>query len=53
MTVQELIEKLKKLPKDAEVRYATEKDRRGARKLYGINSIEEYHGWYLLQWKER
>lgn len=53
MDAEELIEHLQKLPKKAEIRFATPKDRRGARKIMGINAIEEYHGWYLLQWKER
>lgn len=51
MNVQELIERLKKLPKDMEVRYAVPKGK--GHTLYAINTVENQTYWAILKFQDR
>lgn len=55
MNVNELIEKLKKLPasvRESEVRYAVPKGNK-KRTLYAISDTEIYGDWVLLKFSDR
>lgn len=47
MNVKELIEELKKLPPNAEVRYGVKK--KNGHLLEVVNKVEKWHSWVIMK----